>query len=291
MLTGQPYAFVSKVSKKTTYSKNISDFFFCFRNFMFKNTKKRIFTHIVGKKIVPLQSRKEEFLKMQHQVIAELILSTWPDLTEEQLQLIIDNINVKEIKKNCVVYDAGDLPEQLAFIIEGKVKIYKNTPGNRCQILRIAKKGDFFGYRAHLVGEHHSSSASAFENCTLALIPLHVLDRLIRENYNVTMYIIKVLARQLGKSDQRTIDLTQKHLRGRLAECLLLLKERYGVGEDGCTISISRTREDLADMSNMTTSNAIRTLSNFSATNLIATDGRNIKLLNEDELRRISKLG
>ena len=83
---------------------------------------------------------------MQHQVIAELILSTWPDLTEEQLQLIIDNINVKEIKKNCVVYDAGDLPEQLAFIIEGKVKIYKNTPGNRCQILRIAKKGDFFGY-------------------------------------------------------------------------------------------------------------------------------------------------
>ena len=54
MLTGQPYAFVSKVSKKTTYSKNISDFFFFFFNFMFKNTKKRLFTHIVGKKVVPL---------------------------------------------------------------------------------------------------------------------------------------------------------------------------------------------------------------------------------------------
>ena len=54
MITGQPYAFVSKVSKKTTYSKNISEFFFCFRNFMFKNTKKRLFTHIVGKKVVPL---------------------------------------------------------------------------------------------------------------------------------------------------------------------------------------------------------------------------------------------
>lgn len=280
-----------KLAKKPHTPKIFRIFFFVFVISCSRTQKKGYSPILLAKKIVPLQSRKEEFLKMQHQVIAELILSTWPDLTEEQLQLIIDNINVKEIKKNCVVYDAGDLPEQLAFIIEGKVKIYKNTPGNRCQILRIAKKGDFFGYRAHLVGEHHSSSASAFENCTLALIPLHVLDRLIRENYNVTMYIIKVLARQLGKSDQRTIDLTQKHLRGRLAECLLLLKERYGVGEDGCTISISLTREDLANMSNMTTSNAIRTLSNFSATNLIATDGRNIKLLNEDELRRISKLG
>ena len=257
---------------------------------MFKNTKKSLFAHIVGKKVVPLQPCKEDFLEMQHQVIAELILSTWPGLTEEQLQLITHNINVKEIKKNCVVYDAGDLPEKLAFIIEGKVKIYKNTPGNRCQILRIAKKGDFFGYRAHLVGEHHTSSASAFENCTLALIPLHVLDRLIQENHNVTMYIIKVLARQLGTSDKRTIDLTQKHLRGRLAECLLLLKERYGVCKDGCTINISLTREDLANMSNMTTSNAIRTLSNFSAAKLIAADGRKIKLLREDELRKISKL-
>ena len=88
----------------------------------------------------------------------------------------------------------------------------------------------------------------------------------------------------------KTIDLTQKHLRGRLAESLLLLKERYGVGEDGVTINISLTREDLANMSNMTTSNAIRTLSNFSAAKLIASDGRKIKLLREDELRKISKL-
>ena len=289
--TELPYAFVSKVSKKNTYTKNILNNFLCFFKFMFNNTKKWLYKHNVGKKVVPLHRFTEKSLKMQKQVIAELISSVWQDLTVEQLQLITDSINVKEIKKNSMIYDAGDIPEQMAFVIEGKVKIYKNTPGNRCQILRIAQTGDFFGYRAYLVGEPHSSSASAFENCKMAFIPLSVLDRLMKENHNVTMYIIKVLARQLGKSDQRTIDLTQKHLRGRLAESLLLLKERYGVGEDGCTINISLTREDLANMSNMTTSNAIRTLSNFSATKLIATDGRKIKVLREDELRKISKLG
>jgi hypothetical protein len=44
-------------------------------------------------------------------------------------------------------------------------------------------------------------------------------------------------------------------------------------------------------MSNMTTSNAIRTLSQFAQEELIAVDGRRIRILNEKELEHISRLG
>lgn len=50
-------------------------------------------------------------------------------------------------------------------------------------------------------------------------------------------------------------------------------------------------REDLANLSNMTTSNAIRTLSNFVTEKIIVVDGRKIKILNEPMLRKISKFG
>ena len=103
----------------------------------------------------------------------------------------------------------------------------------------------------------------------------------------MAMFFIKLLAIDLGVSDERTVNLTQKHIRGRLAESLLFLKETYGLEEDGATISIFLSREDLANLSNMTTSNAIRTLSIFAAEKLIAIDGRKIKLINEDELRKI----
>ena len=83
----------------------------------------------------------------------------------------------------------------------------------------------------------------------------------------------------------------QKHIRGRLAEALLFLKECYGLEEDGYTLSIYMSREDLANLSNMTTSNAIRTLSAFAAEKLIVIDGRKIKIIQEKELERISKLG
>ncbi|MPN39867.1 hypothetical protein SDC9_187401 [bioreactor metagenome] len=41
----------------------------------------------------------------------------------------------------------------------------------------------------------------------------------------------------------------------------------------------------------MTTSNAIRTLSNFVNERVITIDGRKIKIIDEDRLRKISRIG
>lgn len=114
---------------------------------------------------------------------------------------------------------------------------------------------------------------------------------IIHENNDVAIYFIKQLANLLGHADEQTVNLTQKHIRGRLAEALLRLKSKYGTEEDGMTLSISLSREDLANLSNMTTSNAIRTLSAFASESLIAIDGKNIKLLDEDKLHKTSKNG
>ena len=87
------------------------------------------------------------------------------------------------------------------------------------------------------------------------------------------------------------VNLTQKHIRGRLAESLALLIDNYGYEEDGETLKIYMAREDIANLSNMTTSNAIRTLSAFVTEKIITVDGRRIKVINEPALCKISKFG
>jgi len=47
----------------------------------------------------------------------------------------------------------------------------------------------------------------------------------------------------------------------------------------------------LANLSNMTSSNAIRTLSIFVTEKVIAMDGRKIKIIDLEQLRKISKQG
>ena len=149
----------------------------------------------------------------------------------------------------------------------------------------------YFGYRANFAQENYLTNASAFEASTVCLIPMTIVTDLLMGNANLAMFFIRQLSLDLGIADERTVNLTQKHIRGRLAESLLFLKDSYGLEEDGATLSIYLSREDLANLSNMTTSNAIRTLSTFVAERIIAIDVRKIKLIDEDKLKKISKMG
>ena len=223
--------------------------------------------------------------------IAESIPDLWMPLTPAQREFLAQNFTIQKFKKNETIYCEGETPMHLMCLLSGKVKIYKEGVGGRSQIIRVIKDKEYFDYRAYFAEENYVTAASAFEPCTICLIPMTAIVQLLRENSELGMFFIRQLSIDLGIADERTVNLTQKHIRGRLAESLLFLKDTYGVEEDDSTLSIYLSREDLANLSNMTTSNAIRTLSLFAAEKLITIDGRKIKIIEEDRLRKISKIG
>lgn len=159
------------------------------------------------------------------------------------------------------------------------------------QILRLIRPVQYFGYRAFFAQESYVSSASAFEPSMLGSVPLTLVRDMISSNNSLAWFFIQELSKNLGGSDTRIVNLTQKHIRGRLAEALIVLLDNYGYEDDGATLKIYMAREDLANLSNMTTSNAIRTLSTFVTERLVVVDGRRIKIINEAQLRKISKYG
>jgi CRP-like cAMP-binding protein len=212
-------------------------------------------------------------------------------LSGEQRIILKDSYTLQSFKKNEMIYCEGETPRHLFCLLSGKVKIYKDGVGGRSQIIRMIKSSGYFGYRAYFAKENFLTAAAAFEPSVVCAIPLPIIDQLISQNLELAWFFIRQLSVDLGIADSRTVNLTQKHIRGRLAESLLFLEENYGLEEDGSTLSIYLSREDLASLSNMTTSNAIRTLSNFATERLIAIDGRKIKLIDEERLKKISKIG
>ena len=223
--------------------------------------------------------------------IAECIPDLWNPLTLEQREYLAQNFTVQKFKKNETIYCEDETPMHLMCLLSGKVKIYKEGVGGRSQIIRVIKEKEYFAYRAYFAQENFVTAAAAFEPCSICLIPMTAIMNLIKESNELAMFFTRQLSIDLGIADERTVNLTQKHIRGRLAESLLFLKDTYGVEEDKSTLSIYLSREDLANLSNMTTSNAIRTLSNFANEKLITIDGRKIKIIEEDRLRKISKIG
>jgi len=224
-------------------------------------------------------------------VINEDLHDIWSILDKDEQRLVVDNFHIHAFKKNQIIYSQTEEAEYLWCLLKGKVKIFKDGIGGRQQIIRLYRPVQYFGFRAAFAEEPHGSSASAFEASTLGAIPMKLVMELIDRNRELAWFFIRELAHNLGGSDTRIVNLTQKHIRGRLAEALIVLRDNYGYEDDESTIKIYMSREDLANLSNMTTSNAIRTLTTFVNEKLIIVDGRRIKIVNEPQLRKISKFG
>jgi len=235
--------------------------------------------------IAPMHKGGDEFLDY-----SSSLADVWRLLSEQERALLRQNAYVQHFKKNQKVYSEGEQPKDLMCLLKGKVKIYKEGIGGRSQIIRIVKPIQYFAYRAYFAKEKYLTDAAAFEPSTVCMVPMTVVNGILRENFNLCKFFIWQLSVDLGIVEERTVNLTQKHIRGRLAESLIFLIDSYGL-EDDNTINIYLAREDLANLSNMTTSNAIRTLSTFVSEKVIVLDGRKIKVLDEEKLRKISKLG
>ena len=229
--------------------------------------------------------------KYNKQHVAQSMTGIWEPMTDEQRKFLVDNIVIREYGKNEAIYLEDHDPLFLLYVLEGKVKVYKTGMAGRQQIVRMIKPKEIFGYRAAFADENYITGATAFEKSVLCQIPTNVIKKIIIGNAMVGIFFLRQLAAKLGDADALTITLTQKHIRARLAEAIITIKDKFGVENDGKTLKLTTSREDIANISCMTTSNAIRTLSALASEGVISLEGRVIRIEDEAKLQRISDLG
>jgi CRP/FNR family transcriptional regulator, polysaccharide utilization system transcription regulator len=217
--------------------------------------------------------------------------SIFKGLHQKEKETISQSHHIHIFKKGDSIFGEGDKSRGLIYLASGKVKLHKVGVGGREQILKMVKPNEFIGYRVLFAETNWSFSATAIEETIICSLEKNVILRILKKYHELSIRIIRTLTEELWISNNRIISLTQKHVRGRIAESLLLLSDTYGFEADGKTIAVSLSREDIANLSSMTPSNAIRTLSNFSAEGVIAIRRRKISILDNGILEQISELG
>ncbi len=223
--------------------------------------------------------------------IIHRIRDLWSLFSPKEQERILPEIQLHTFKRGELIYAEGENPDHLLAVLDGKVKIFRDGVGGRSQIIRVLRPVQYFGYRASMAHEPYVTAAAGFERSLIASIPMSLISEILAQNAPVAQFFIRELATDLGISDRRTVSLTQKHIRARLAESLLYLKGVYGISGRNRGLAIHLTREDLAALSNMTTSNAIRTLSAFVDEGLVSASGKEIVIADEKGLERISEAG
>ena len=130
--------------------------------------------------------------------IADSIPDLWLPLTDSQRTFLAENFTIQKYRKNEKIYCEGETPTHLMCLLRGKVKIYKDGVGGRCQIIRVIQNKEYFAYRAYFAEGDFVTAAAAIEPCTICQIPMNVICRLIMENNQLAMFFIKQLSKDLG---------------------------------------------------------------------------------------------
>ena len=169
----------------------------------------------------------------------------WGLLDDDQRAVISNRAIVQSYSKGESLYKVGEDSTYLVCVLSGHIKLEKLGVGGRMQITRMFCPGENFGYRSYFAKQDHQTEAVAMVPTQVALVPMDLIEKICMMNAELAMYFVRNLATDLGVSDERTITLTQKHIRGRLAESITMLVNKYGFEADGMTINAALSREDI----------------------------------------------
>jgi len=209
------------------------------------------------------------------------------ELTPEQLDDINYDKTCSIYKRGTVVFQENHRINGFYCVESGILKMYKTGIDGKEQIIRFAKAGDIIGYRSVLSSELACTTARVIEDATVCYIPGEHLFTLLSTNSSFAMKLMQLTCMELGEANNYITDIAQKTVRERLAEILLLLKDKFDLDENQ-VLQISLTREELANIVGTATESVIRLLSEFKHDKLIELQGRKIKILNLTGLQKIA---
>ncbi len=193
----------------------------------------------------------------------------------DEKQLFTDTKQDLFLKKGDIIFKENHFPNGIFAIYEGKVKISKLGEEGKEQIVRFAKSGDLIGYRSLLSEGAYHGTATALSDVRVCMIPKNQFLEVLKNNYWLYKDLIKRLAVDLRVAEERILSMSQKTVKERIAETLIVLHHKFGSSKDD-SIGVKLTRKEIGNIAGSTIETTIRTLSEFKKSNLISFDGKMI---------------
>lgn len=209
------------------------------------------------------------------------------ELTRDELVRISACKTSKTIKKGEVLFEEGQHINGVFCVKDGICKVSKMSDNGREQIVHLIRKGDLLGERSLINNEVANLKATAVNDMEVCFIPRDEIVSDLQKNPNFTMDVLKNMALSLKNADNVIVDMAQKTVKQRLAATLLYLNDKFDKTEEGA-INVTLTREDIANIIGTATESAIRLLSEFKKKKLIDLKGKQIFVLNTQQLQDIS---
>jgi CRP/FNR family transcriptional regulator, polysaccharide utilization system transcription regulator len=209
-------------------------------------------------------------------------------VSEPDFELLYNSTQQLRYKKGEHILKQGALFSHVAFLSKGIVKISYENEFGKSIILSVNKGPAFLGGANFFLGVHHFNTITAIDPCDVCLIDVNVLKNMILKNGMLNFKLIEFISAMFKSSILNFINLSQKHVNGKVADILIYLSKNIYESEE---FTLGLTRKEMADYAGCSQENMINTLSKFNKDKIIRNEGKKITIINMKKLAEISRFG
>ncbi|WP_159633751.1 response regulator [Sphingobacterium composti Ten et al. 2007 non Yoo et al. 2007] len=214
-------------------------------------------------------------------------------LTEEDQNILLNDLvkeaRVKVYKKKQLIYEEGDSPVYVYYIVKGKVRTFLYYQDGRELSTNIHTDGQFFGYESILLNEGYTESASALEDTEVALIPKEKFFELMFNKPVIATKFIKLLSGNVKEKEEQMLGFAYDSVRKRVANTLVHIALKTKSNDDQDEVVIRISRDDLAALAGTANETISRMLSDFKDEKLITKEGNAIRIYSIEKLKNIKQ--
>ncbi|WML59972.1 Crp/Fnr family transcriptional regulator [Neobacillus sp. PS2-9] len=200
--------------------------------------------------------------------------SLFRELNDLELTKITDIAIARDWKKQSHVFLQGDPLENVYFIYDGKIKIYKSDINGKEQIVAIAKKGEMFPHVGFFRKGDYPAYAEVIEPSTLIAVPISKFESVLIDNPELCIKVFKVLGEKIVDLQNRLEEQILNNTYEQIIKLIIRLAQKHGQEKGDGTILLKSefTNKDLANMIGTTRETISRTLTKMKKDELIEVD-------------------
>ncbi len=209
-------------------------------------------------------------------------------LTIKELDFLIDGKQQIKYKAGETIIKQNTSSTYVVCMRSGIAKVYVEGVKGKNLVVKLIGRLDFVTGGGLFNGNIQQFTITAMTPVTCCLIDSSKLTKLFSENNRFAIELLRHHTKQNNILLNKLVNLTQKYMPGRVADTLLYLKnDIYKTNP----FTVPLTRQDMADMSNMTKESLVRILQQFKTSELIKTHGNTFEILDENALLSVSRNG
>jgi CRP/FNR family transcriptional regulator len=210
-------------------------------------------------------------------------------LSEQDLEEYNRFLEVKEFKKGEILFQEGDPPRHLLFVLEGELKIFKEYASGKSAILGIFGQGETIAEVAVIDGKSYPASCQAATNGKVAFMKRDDAVRILTSNSKLAFRIMTGLGDKLRTLTSDLGSMSVQSVIRRLSRFLLKMADKMGVeGREGVSVELFLTRKDLAECIGTSFEVAVRALGKLQSESILEIDGKHVLIKDTEQLKKLA---